>query len=591
MRRCAMMWALCGLWMTGLGLGGCDDDGDTAAAPDARGESIDGSAELPDGSLDDMQTADAGPDGGGEDPVAAAIGAVDLTRYATDLEAVSSGPRHWPDGSNREATQERCVETFLAAGLEVVRQPVFGGGLNIIGTLPGTERPAEQILVGAHYDSEFECAGADDNASGVAAVLEAARVLGARRYARTLVFICFDVEENSKRGSTDYARRAEARGDDIRGAFIPEMVGYTDARPGSQQVPEGLSLAFPALGEALAARDFRGDFLLYVADDDPEMVGHLGPAADAVGLPLIGLQLAGPLRVSAQLADLRRSDHAPLWDYGFPAMMLTDTANFRNPYYHCAFGEDDIDTLDLDFALASTQAVIGAVTAAAGPTAGEPTAGREREPDPLLGPEDGPPCTPDGGGCAAGQRCALTYDPLEVRCVAPHPEPQPFDAPCTILDDGTDDCAAGLFCNRLGSSDGERRCRTLCETSADCVEGEGCVDFGLDLSLCQRRCDPIANDCLEGFTCVYNGDPLRDGYVTHCLEAGERQEGEPCSTGDACVAGLDCSFYSTTHDLGCTAWCSLSAPDCGPGRVCRSPHRRGVPADAGFCVPEERVLD
>ncbi len=572
-------------------LTGCDDGSD--AGPDTQVTADGGDPEpepMPDGAVDpdDGVQPDGGPTPDG--PIAALMQAVDMTRYADDLEFIARGPRQSPDGAHWQAAQDRCAEVFLAAGFEVTRQPFYGGGVNVIGVLPGTARPDEHVVLAAHYDTEFECNGADDNASGVAGVLEAARVLGARRFERTLVFACFDAEEYTFRGSIDYVLRAQTPQPDIRGMIALEMIGYTDDRPGSQGRPEGLALAFPALGEALDAREDRGDFLLYAADDDPEMIGALQSAAASAGLPLIGVQLDRFLRESPLTGAFQRSDHVPFWAAGYPGMMLTDTAEYRNPNYHCTLGDDDIGTIDMDFAVTVTTAVVGGLAAVAVPAEGPPAEGRIVEPAAPRSPLTGV-CDPIGQDCDDGQRCALVLGDIGALVCAPPPaEPLGLDAPCARAADGSDTCEPGLFCTQTGRPLGaERRCRTLCLTRADCEGDELCPWLGFEASNCVATCDLFDDDCPDGTKCGLSVDNGRIDHGFGCRLAGDADEGAACGSND-CRPGLVCgSALSLPADIGCVAWCRVSAPDCGEGRTCRHIPRAGIDEDIGVCLPTARL--
>src|SRR3954468_16042361 len=109
---------------------------------------------------------------------------VDLAMYQADLTAIA-GTRS-PNTPHWHEVQDRCAERFASLGFDVERQ-AYATGINVIGVLPGTKLPAERVVVSAHYDSVPNCEGADDNGTGVAATLEAARVLSLKPHDRTLV--------------------------------------------------------------------------------------------------------------------------------------------------------------------------------------------------------------------------------------------------------------------------------------------------------------------------------------------------------------------------------------------------------------------
>ncbi len=287
---------------------------------------------------------------------------VQSERYLDDLRFIAM--ERAPASDYWMAVQNRCASTFEALGLEVERHS-YGTGVNVLGVKAGTSEPERRVLIGAHYDHIEGCGGADDNSTGVAGVFEAARVLAAREYPRTLVAACWDEEERGLVGSTAYAQREVSAGRSFDVYFNFEMIGYVDDRPGSQQFPGGFDLVFAEVAARLEANQFRGDFIALMADTDARSaVEDFTVAADALGLKREVLLLSDPLRDA--LPDVRRSDHAPFWDRGIPAIMITDTANFRYAGYHCGDGPDTIERLDIDFATAVTGATVAAAAAALG---------------------------------------------------------------------------------------------------------------------------------------------------------------------------------------------------------------------------------
>lgn len=281
---------------------------------------------------------------------------VEKERWADDLAFVaqprSPGSKHW------QAVQDLCAARFAEHGYTVERHD-YGTGINVLGVRAG-ESP-EQVVVSAHYDHIPGCSGADDNASGVAGVLETARVLAAGRWRRTLVVACWDQEEDGMIGSRAWAARARERGEAIAAAFIYEMIGFRVDAPDSQRLPPGSELVFPAVVAGIAERGNRGDFLAAIGDSGShEALAAFERRAGAVELPVVTLALSPLLQRAAAAADLDRSDHSAFWRNDYPGIMLTDTADFRNPHYHCEFGEDAAETLDADFAARTVRATVGA---------------------------------------------------------------------------------------------------------------------------------------------------------------------------------------------------------------------------------------
>lgn len=140
------------------------------------------------------------------------------------------------------------------------------------------------------------------------------------------------------------------------------MIGYASTDVSSQRLPAGVELLFPAAEREWRENEERGDFIAVIGEPrSTTALDAMERVADRIGLPFISLVVPTELLESSAIADLRRSDHASFWSNGFPAMMITDTADFRYSAYHCASGPDSIDRLDMAFATRVTQATVGAV--------------------------------------------------------------------------------------------------------------------------------------------------------------------------------------------------------------------------------------
>jgi Zn-dependent M28 family amino/carboxypeptidase len=211
-------------------------------------------------------------------------------------------------------------------------------GTNLILRLPGQRPELDPLLVAAHYDGPLHSIGADDNASGLAALIELARHWAAEPPRRPVWIVAFDQEEWGMVGSTALASELKASGRKLKLMVSLEMLAYTAA---TQRYP------VPAMR---AIYGERGDFIA--------VVGNLGAAALLPGLAhrmgkhVITKVLPVP-NAGHSLPDVRLSDHSPFWDAGYNAVMVTDTSFLRNPHYHRM--SDTIDTLDLPFLAAVTE--------------------------------------------------------------------------------------------------------------------------------------------------------------------------------------------------------------------------------------------
>ncbi len=261
------------------------------------------------------------------------------------------------------AAEQYVAESLAAAGLEVERRPFRHRGErhhNVVGTRRGRAPERPRVAVGAHFDTVPGTPGADDNASGVAALLEIARLTAEDRFDATVEFVGFNLEEpqgySYRIGSRHFAAQARREKTRYGGALVLEMVGYTDPTPGSQRVPPLLFWKrVPSSGSFLAATgDRRSGRLL-------RMFAQSAGAA----VPTLELVTYRTLLRGWVVPETRLSDNASFWDVGYPALMLTDTAFLRNPYYHT--GLDRLNTLDFGFMTRVADAVAAAVRQLAGP--------------------------------------------------------------------------------------------------------------------------------------------------------------------------------------------------------------------------------
>ncbi|QRK09171.1 M28 family peptidase [Archangium violaceum] len=236
----------------------------------------------------------------------------------------------------REKAREYMHRELQELGYTVNDQVSRDGELdvaNVVAEKRGTRFPDEVVLVGAHYDAFY--AGADDNSTGVAAVLELARVLSAHSFERTVRFVGFDLEEFGLVGSTRYVNE-QVKGEKVVVALILDSIGYRDTTPGSQQsVPP---LSFPSAA----------DFILATTNaDSSQQADELWALNQRLGLTRV-MTLGAPGNGNGPATgDLMRSDHAPFWLAGKPAIFLGDTADLRSPHYHQP--TDTPDTVDFEF--------------------------------------------------------------------------------------------------------------------------------------------------------------------------------------------------------------------------------------------------
>jgi Zn-dependent M28 family amino/carboxypeptidase len=226
---------------------------------------------------------------------------------------------------------------------------------NIIATLEGTHNKREQILLGAHYDAAWGSPGADDNASGVAVLIEAANILSKQKLGRTVQCVAFTLEEPQPQtihfliGSETFAQEARKSGIQYQAVLILESVGYTDDGEGSQITPPFVRIPVSR----------KGNFLGVIANRRSKTIMDAFYTISREHVPeLITVPYKVPLS-GRFIPETRFSDHASFWNAGYPALMLTDTAMFRNPHYHTQ--HDRFDTLDFTFITNVTKAVLSTI--------------------------------------------------------------------------------------------------------------------------------------------------------------------------------------------------------------------------------------
>jgi len=279
------------------------------------------------------------------------------SRLTTHLQALV-GERH-PDASPAflRHTEAYLREQFSKT-LSVTTHAFSAlGGLyrNVIATAhpsPGQDHLGlPPLIVAAHYDTVVGSPGADDNASGLAVLLVVAQRIARIPLGRPVQFVAFCLEEEDLLGSRAYVAHLIAARRRVIGAIVLECVGYASDHEGSQMIPPGVPVKVPTVG----------NFLAVIGNQTSSSLTRAVEQAMKPHLPVIPLVVPGN---GERLPDTRRSDHTSFLEQSLPAVMLTDTANFRNPHYHRP--TDTLDTLNLDFIASVAEGVTAAVIALAG---------------------------------------------------------------------------------------------------------------------------------------------------------------------------------------------------------------------------------
>jgi hypothetical protein len=264
----------------------------------------------------------------------------DTLRQDVQTLAGDIGERNVSTPGQLRAAARFIENSFQQAGYAVRHQDFKVHDVtcqNIEASIQGHTLPHDIVLVGAHYDTVPNSPGANDNGSGIAALLALARARTGSAPGRTVRFVAFVNEEppyfqTDEMGSVVYAKACRARGDHIVAMLSLETMGYYDSAPGSQRYPFPMGLFYPS----------RGDFIAFVSNTaNASLVRQcIKTFRSHVAFPSEGGALPG------LLPGVGWSDHWAFWQADYPAVMITDTAPFRYPHYH--LDSDTPDKLDYD---------------------------------------------------------------------------------------------------------------------------------------------------------------------------------------------------------------------------------------------------
>lgn len=266
----------------------------------------------------------------------ASVDAAALERHVRTL-AVDFHPRSIDNLANLERAADYVRSQLRATGAVTAEQIVEADGKqfrNLIARFGPSDGPL--IVIGAHYDSCGDTPGADDNASGVAGLLELARLLALNPPKHAVELVAFTLEEppyfrTDSMGSHWHARELQRTKREVRLMLSLEMIGFYRDGAKTQAYPvSALKLLYPDEGNFIAIVAPIGDFTA-----TRRVKGLFQGASD---LPVVSIN------APRSLQGVDFSDHASYWHFGMPAMMITDTSFFRNPNYHET--SDTPETLD-----------------------------------------------------------------------------------------------------------------------------------------------------------------------------------------------------------------------------------------------------
>jgi hypothetical protein len=259
---------------------------------------------------------------------------------AVHIKTIASAEHHAKEYVRLESAASYIESKLSGLGYKVATQKFTvpaGDVRNIETEIVGTTKPKEIILVGAHYDSVAGAQGANDNGSGTAAVLELARLLKDSKPEKTIRFVWFVNEEppyfkTEQMGSRVYAHRVVDRNENIAAMLSIETMGYYTDKPNTQHYPFPFSVIYPSAG----------NFIGFIGNLASRDLLHNSLAAFRAQtlFPSEGVTAPG------WIPGIDWSDHWAFWEASYPALMITDTAPFRYPFYHT--DQDTPDKIDYD---------------------------------------------------------------------------------------------------------------------------------------------------------------------------------------------------------------------------------------------------
>lgn len=290
--------------------------------------------------------------------VESVLNTIDSTLVYQYMQYIAQ-PRHHSNAPQGLINIKDSIESnFLMHQLQTKRIPFTYNNIaseNIVGRKPGQWNEKKTIIVDAHFDAVAGSPGADDNGTGVAAVLISSKILSQFNFEKSINFITFDKEESGLKGSIHYVNNSIPPNQQIEAVLNMEMIGFYNDAPNSQTIPPGFGQLFPQAVDSINTYNNKGIWLFAVANQSSTSLSHSFDSIARDHVPGVHTLVLNTLGNGQSTPDLRRSDHAPFWDAGYQALMITDGADFRNPYYHTP--NDSLGTINLGFLTRNIKAI------------------------------------------------------------------------------------------------------------------------------------------------------------------------------------------------------------------------------------------
>jgi hypothetical protein len=279
------------------------------------------------------------------------VGQINMDNIKKDISFLSKKRFYAEDSAQLHLVKQKIEGDFRDNNLLIDNQEFLHAGhkaTNLSGKLQGLHNN-NFFVVGAHWDAVKDSPGSDDNASGVAGMLEVMRVLSKYEFNNSVYFVGFDMEEQGLLGSKQFVSRLRDNNTDQAGLAINlDMIGYHSNEPKSQVFPGALKEVFPDAYKLVSGDDFRGDFILNLMNEASHTTGRRFDSIAAIYVPdLQVVSLTVPDNGKFAPDAFRSSDHASFWDADMQAISLGDTGDMRNFNYHSS--GDVIESIDFDF--------------------------------------------------------------------------------------------------------------------------------------------------------------------------------------------------------------------------------------------------
>jgi hypothetical protein len=299
------------------------------------------------------------------------VSQINMDNIKKDISFLSKKRFYAEDSVQLHLVKQKIEGDFRDNNLLIDKQEFLHAGhtaTNLSGLLQGVKSDNNFFVVGAHWDAVKNSPGSDDNASGVAGMLEVMRVLSKYEFVNSVYFVGFDMEEEGLLGSKEFVSRLHHDKADQAGLTINlDMIGYHSTEPKSQAFPGALKEVFPDAYKLVSGDDFRGDFILNLMNEATHTTGRSFDSIAAIYVPdlkVVSLTVQDNGRFAPEA--FRSSDHASFWDANMKAISLGDTGDMRNFNYHSS--GDVIESIDFNFikqvvkATAATIATLADVT-------------------------------------------------------------------------------------------------------------------------------------------------------------------------------------------------------------------------------------